>query len=189
MVVEQRSKASVAMDAYAEGDVSAFPVVYDELSVRLYAYLTRLTGSRVTSQDIVQQVFLNMHQARSTFQRGARVEPWAYAIARRLAVDWSRRIRKEPWLETVQRALEGPDNCPERMAVGRQLEQCFHRELTTIPVRLRESFLLTRIEGLSTAEAALVLGTSPANVKVRAHRAGLLLREKLGRLSFGRGSE
>ncbi len=176
------------MDAYAEGEEEAFAVVYDELAPRLHAYLRRLCGSHTTSQDILQQVFLNIHQARSTFARGAAVEPWAYAIARRRAIDWARRTRREPWSEMVERALQSPEETPEQAAVGRQLAEHAQQELARVPELLREAFLLTRLEGLSTAEAADVLGTTRTNVKVRAHRASLLLRERLSRLRFGKES-
>ena len=48
-----------------------------------------------------------------------------------------------------------------------------------LPERLRGAFILREIEGLSTAEAAAVLGISEGAVKVRLHRARLLLREEL----------
>ena len=48
--------------------------------------------------------------------------------------------------------------------------------LMTLPVRQREAFVLIRFEGLSLAEAALVLGATQAAVKILVHRAYVVVR-------------
>jgi RNA polymerase sigma-70 factor, ECF subfamily len=72
-----------AMTRYACGDESAFVLVYDALSPRIYGYLVRQTGESTRAEDILQQTFLQIHRARGTFFPGAEVVPWAFAIARR----------------------------------------------------------------------------------------------------------
>jgi RNA polymerase sigma-70 factor (ECF subfamily) len=51
--------------------------------------------------------------------------------------------------------------------------------LGSLPESLRSVFVLRDIEGLSTAETAVVLGLTETNAKVRLHRARLALRERL----------
>lgn len=181
-VLHQRSAASLAMDAHAEGAPKAFTLLYDELSPRLLRYLKRLTGSTSASHDLVQQVFLNMHQARGTFLTGSRVEPWAYAIARRRAIDWARRTRNESWSGMVERALTTEDESPEATVAVLQLEDQLRTAMALVPETQREAFLLVRLEGFSVEEAANILGTTRSAVKVRAYRAGLLLRRLLAHL-------
>ena len=55
------------------------------------------------------------------------------------------------------------------------------------PPSLRAAFLLRDVEGLSTAEAAEALSVTEASLKVRLHRARLLLRERLSAFVVGRG--
>ncbi len=65
------------------------------------------------------------------------------------------------------------------MAV-RRLGRRIMEELERVPEQHREAFTLVQIEGLSMAEAAEVLGTTVAAVKLRAHRAYEALRSALG---------
>ena len=51
--------------------------------------------------------------------------------------------------------------------------------IAALPPSLRAAFLLRDVEGLSTAEAAEALSLTETNLKVRLHRARLLLRERL----------
>ena len=86
-----RSRADAAMERYADGDESAFATLYDEVAPRLLRFTSRQLRSAAAAEDVVQQAFLQMHVARGQFTRGAAVLPWAYAIARRLVIDLSRR--------------------------------------------------------------------------------------------------
>lgn len=176
----ERSRASLAMDAYADGDSAAFATVYDELSPRLYAYVRRMTRLDSVAQDIVQQSFLNLHNARGRFVRGSLVEPWVFAIARRLTIDWSR-LEKRSWDPETLDSVASEEHGPESDAHQSALLTAVRAELESVPQKLREAFLLVRLEGFSTAEAAEVLGTTATAVKIRAHRAGVLLRPRLAR--------
>jgi RNA polymerase sigma-70 factor, ECF subfamily len=49
-----------------------------------------------------------------------------------------------------------------------------------LPENQRTAFALIRIDGLSVAEAAELLGTSASAVKLRAHRAYVALEQQLG---------
>src|SRR4051794_16522471 len=91
---DERSRADLAMDRYADGDDSAFEILYDELAPRLHRFAFRDTGSRSAAQDAVQHVLLQIHSSRARFVRGAAVLPWAYAIARRLLMDGRRKAAR-----------------------------------------------------------------------------------------------
>src|SRR4051812_28029949 len=81
---------NAAMDRYACGDAGAFASLHRALFPRLLAYLTRMSGSSTVADDLVQETFLRMHRARSTFAAGGAVLPWAYAIARNVHIDHAR---------------------------------------------------------------------------------------------------
>jgi RNA polymerase sigma-70 factor (ECF subfamily) len=83
------------MDRYALGDDGAFAELYDLIAPKLLAFLSRQTGQRARAEDLVQQTFLQMHCARDTYVTGADVVPWAFAIARRLAIDAYRKNKRE----------------------------------------------------------------------------------------------
>ena len=99
-----RSKASEAMARYAQGEAGAFAVVYDELAPKLHGYLRRKLKNEAAAEDVLQQTFTRMHLSRARFAAGARVEPWAYAIAHSAAVDFLRAEQRRQGSEFVEEA-------------------------------------------------------------------------------------
>ena len=183
MIGDWKEAADDAMDRYARGDDRACSELYDLLAPRLYSFLVRRTRDAASAEDLLQQTFLQMHCARRHFAQGAQVMPWSFAIARRLLID---RFRKEG-REVLSDDAEGGhhesvavDDSPEKIVGCRRLTRRVAQELARIPAAHREAFELVRYDGLSMAEAAEVLGTTVAAVKLRAHRAYETLRETLG---------
>jgi RNA polymerase sigma-70 factor, ECF subfamily len=176
-----------AMDRYAAGEDSAFGEVYDRLVPRLYGFLLRQTRDRTRAEDVVQGTMLRIHRARDRFEPGARVVPWAFAIARRLLVDSYRRGGREVLVTATGEDDEDPfaaiasvDAPADDVAVARELAARIAAELERLPENQRVAFELLKQEGLSVAEAAETLGTTASAVKLRAHRAYEALRAALG---------
>ncbi len=89
---DDEAEADQAMDRYAEGDDAAFAVVHRALADRLRAFLIRMAKSPTVADDLLQETFLRVHRARGSFERGGRVVPWGYAIARNVYIDHTRSI-------------------------------------------------------------------------------------------------
>lgn len=99
---------------------------------------------------------------------------WAFTIARRLLIDEHRKIR-EP--VDVDRATPEP---PDVIAGKHRLGDRILSELARLPQGHREAFELLHLDGLSTAEAATIVGVTRVAIKLRVHRACAALRKKLG---------
>src|SRR5258708_3867781 len=126
------------MDRYAAGDAAAFEDLYGLLAPRLYGYFLRHTRQAATTEDLVQQTFLQIHGARGRFIRGARVMPWAFAIARRLLIDRARKGRLEPLLgndESLPALSEQRAYAPlsDDIVHAKQLGSAIDRELERLP--------------------------------------------------------
>jgi RNA polymerase sigma-70 factor (ECF subfamily) len=185
-IVQPRTDADVAMERYAGGDNAAFGQVYDALSPRLYGYLLRQTRDHARAEDLLQQTMLQIHRARDRFIAGAEVMPWAFAIARRLLVDDIRRNRRVI-LSDDGNADAGTSDLARADDIVHAGEMAIRvqRILEQLPHSQRAAFELIKQEGLTVAEAAQVLGTTVAAVKLRAHRAYEALRAALGDLDAG----
>lgn len=188
-VVDARSSepaADAAMDRYACGDASAFSEVYDLLAPRLCGYLFRQTRDTWRTEDLLQQTMLHIHHYRARFVRGARVVPWAFAIARRLFIDSLRRRKFEGSLPTYDNGadatvhLVSDDRPADDAMYGAELGRLMQRELERLPEGQRAAFELVKHDGLTLAEAAAVLGTTVTAVKLRNHRTYVALRTALG---------
>jgi RNA polymerase sigma-70 factor (ECF subfamily) len=175
--------ADAAMERYADGDDAAFEALYDCLAVRLERFIRRHVRDASRSDDLLQETFLRMHRARGTFQPGAAVLPWAFAIARRLVLDDVRRDRRTPAVvddDPWQTLPAPPADRPEELAEARQLARRFTDALARLPAGQRTTFELLKQDGLTLVEAAAVLGVTVTAVKLRAHRAYEFLRAALG---------
>lgn len=188
--VQPRSDADMAMERYAGGDAAAFGQLYDALAPRLFGYLFRQTRDRARAEDLFQQTMLQIHRARDRFIPGAEVMPWAFAIARRLLVDGMRRGRREVLADDgeadagVWAGVWAGPTAIDLVAAG-ELSDQIQSVLARLPTSQRTAFELIKQEGLTVAEAAQVLGTTVAAVKLRAHRAYEALRAALGETAIG----
>jgi RNA polymerase sigma-70 factor (ECF subfamily) len=102
--------------------------------------------------------------------------PWSYAIARNAYIDSLRRRRNFDVapiddLPDSSPALADPRTSPDGEVRAAEILNIVKTTLAKLPIKHREAFILVRFEGLTIAEAARVLDTSEASVKVRAFRA------------------
>ena len=175
--------ADAAMERYSKGDEAAFAELYDAIAPRLLGFLRKATRDDVAAEDLIQQTLLQIHRQRGSFIPGARVMPWAFAIARRLMIDSARRRRLERRLFSDAPAADWMTYEPtaamataDELLHARRLKWRVQQRLDALPEAQRTAYQLLQQEGLSLKGAAEVLGTSVTAVKLRAHRAYAALR-------------
>jgi RNA polymerase sigma-70 factor (ECF subfamily) len=149
------------------GNAHAYRVLLSQLAVRLRTFYGRRLGRDAADlEDLVQETLLAVHSRRATYDRGSPVTGWVYAIARYKLIDFLRRrkVRAALGLDDCEELFTADDN--EQVAAARDVAQL----LANLSERQREAIQLTRIEGLSTEEAALRSGQSESLIKVSVHR-------------------
>ena len=78
------------MERLQQGDPDACRLLLDDIGPAITRFLrTRVAIDEV--EDVYQEVFMALFQARHTYEAGRPLEPWLYAIARNVAADHSRR--------------------------------------------------------------------------------------------------
>ncbi len=170
------------MQRYVDGSSAAFEALYRRVSPQVYAYLTRLTRDPARAEDLLQVTFAKVHRARDSYLGGAPVLPWVLAIARRSFFDERRAAGSRP--EDLSPDGIMPE-IPEPHTFPLELSEAVEMALVQIPLAYREAIELTKISGLSVAEAAEVLEATPSTVKVRVHRGYALLRKQLEEYAQG----
>lgn len=165
------------MERYVDGDSGAFDLLYQRSSPKLFGYLLRLTRNRERAEDLLQVTFAKVHRARGSYLRGAPVLPWFIAIARRSFLD----ERRSAKVRTEDLSPDGtlPEPKGEGGELGNDVTEALERALGSLPEAYREAIVLTKITGLSLAEASEVLGATPTALKLRVHRGYAQLRERL----------
>jgi RNA polymerase sigma-70 factor, ECF subfamily len=151
------------------GDEAAYREALTCIAGRLRAYFGRRMLSLPDDvEDLVQETLLALHLQRGTYDPALPVGAWVHAIARHKLVDlWRRRGRRELLHEPL-------DDLDERFHPVVQDELPTRRDLLvlldSLPAAQRQAIVLTRIEGLSMAEASLRTGVSVSALKVQVHR-------------------
>jgi RNA polymerase sigma-70 factor (ECF subfamily) len=137
---------------------------------------------------VAQEVFLRAWRGLSRFEERARFSTWLYRIAfneaqRRLAKAGPPTVTTDPSSPDVEdRVAAIPESAhlgPEATALDREFERTLERALSRLPGDWRAAVVLRDIEGLSTEEAAAVVGVRQAAFKSRLHRGRMQLRALL----------
>ena len=151
------------------GDDAAYEAALQRIAARLRGYLRRRMQSQPDDvEDLVQETLLALHVQRGTHDADLPVGRWVLAIARHKLVDlWRRRGRQE--------SLHDPlDDLDERHLPAADDEGPARRDLLKLldelPQAQRMAIVLTKIDGLSVAEAAARTGASESAIKVQVHR-------------------
>src|SRR3954462_11093253 len=76
---------------YSSGDAAAFDVLYARHRAGVFRYLLRQCGSRAAAEELVQDIWLNLMQARDLYQVQAKFTTWLYTLAHNRLIDHFRR--------------------------------------------------------------------------------------------------
>lgn len=164
---------------YQRGDEAAFEVVYDRFAKPIFRFLRRFIGDTSAAEDLTQQVFLRVHQARATFDPHRSLRTWIFTIARRLALNALDQRSRAPALGVpADIASESPS--PEAVVARRDASAALNAALMTLPADERDVLLLSKYEDLSYAELGEIVGCSADAAKMRVHRALKNLGKALG---------
>jgi RNA polymerase sigma-70 factor (ECF subfamily) len=155
--------------AAQSGDEKAYAESLFLMAGQLRAYFRRRMPFLASdAEDLVQETLLAVHLQRGTYDANYPVTAWLLAIARYKLVDlWRRRGRREDLHDDV----DDLDGLP---MVGEQADVHASRDLSlllqALPVSQRQAIELTKLEGLSIAEASNRSGLSESSIKVLVHR-------------------
>ncbi len=160
------------------GDVSAFEQLYDRHKARVFARLTKLIGPVPDCEDLLQQVFWQLHRALPRFRGASSLTTFLYRIASNVTYDYLRKRSKRRISDDddalAELACTLPN--PEEWSHARHQLDVLFTAMTRLKPHRRMAFVLVVIEGLSIEDASVQLGTRPSVIKQRvAHaRADLL---------------
>ncbi|WP_166543937.1 RNA polymerase sigma factor [Acutalibacter sp. 1XD8-36] len=152
----------------------AAPLTMDEVvtvySRTVYAIALAKTGTREDAEDVFQEIFLSYVRKRPKFEDERQGRVWfSRATVYCCKMLWRTKKRHET---LPMEAAEGIE-----FTSGEDRELLM--ELRNLPKKHREVLELIYFGGLSTGEAAKVLGCSPNAVRIRLSRARTALEKRL----------
>jgi RNA polymerase sigma-70 factor, ECF subfamily len=170
------------------GDLDALSALLTRYQYRLYRYLVRLVRDQAEAEDLFQQTWVRVAEKISHFDPRRNFEPWLFALARNLAIDYLRRARPQSLDEPAGDAESGETAAArlaseERPVTDRILERERASKLAgaleNLPLPYREVLTLRFQEEMKLEEIAEVLEVPLSTVKTRLRRSMDRLRQTL----------
>jgi RNA polymerase sigma-70 factor (ECF subfamily) len=153
----------------------AFLETITQLRPRLHRYCSRMTGSVLDGEDVVQDALFEAYRKLEQYDDSRPLGPWLFRIAHNRCIDWLRRRGVRVEAET---ASMGPDYVmpanPAVLGVGRAVEQL----VISLPAKERACVLLKDVFDYTLEEIAELVSSTVGGVKAALNRG----RSKLAAL-------
>ena len=177
-----------------ERSPAAFQQLFSAYSDKIYRLAVSILENEDDAEDIVQEVFTRFFENLDRFEGRSKIGTWLYRVAYNASIDRLRKYRSRPVAE-LDISFEDEIPLPDELndwseSAGtvfdqQEIRQKLEDAIQSLPETLRVVFLLRDVEELSTLDTANILEITPGAVKVRLHRARLLLRDTLSGIFEG----
>jgi RNA polymerase sigma-70 factor (ECF subfamily) len=171
------------MLAYGSGDAGAFERLYARHKGPLYRYVLRSVKARGEADELFQDIWMKVIEARARYQPKAKFTTWLYTVAHNRMVDhWRSRglaivASTDDEESAVPEPAAPPSAEPHRIDEARETLERLTAAVAALPLAQREAFLLHHEAELSVAEIAAATGANEEAAKSRLRYAMNKLRE------------
>ena len=161
------------------GNQRAFNELMGRHEDRVFAVCIRLMRNREAALDAVQDTFLTVFRKIDQFRGDSSFSTWLYRVAVNTCYDHLRRAKRRQ-TEPLPEGNDPIDLGTESDISAVELRPNLNLALGALTEEFRSAVLLVDVEGLSVADASLVLEIAEGTVKSRLHRARKKMAEILG---------
>jgi RNA polymerase sigma-70 factor (ECF subfamily) len=144
----------------------------------LHQFIRRRVADEATAEDLLQEVFLKIHQQGAQLRDARRLESWIYQITRNLIIDYYRSHHHHMTTPEDVEGLDLPEEIPDDDIVS-ELLPCVRAMVLALPDQDRQALILTEYQGLTQKELGERLGLSFSGAKSRVQRAREKLKQEL----------
>ena len=188
MATELRDEPRMIASILA-GNAQLFHELIRPYERRVYAMALSFLRNEADAEDATQEAFLKAFRNLPSFRGDAKFGTWLISITLNEARS---RIRRRDAVK--MESLDGPEDeeghvspaqltdwkeIPSEALERKEIRHLLHKAVTALPLIYREVFQLRDIEQMSVNEAAAALGITISSVKVRLHRARMMLQKHL----------
>jgi len=169
----------------------AFDEFVDRFGERIFGFGMRICGEREDARDVFQETLLQAFRSLKDLKDPKALRAWVYRVTANACLMKRRKGKFEPRRELSleelmpgdrgQATFEIPDTShdPEDLLSRRELRKDVRRAIDDLPPHYRVVLILRDMEQLSTRETGRVLELPESTVKMRLHRARLMVRKEL----------
>jgi RNA polymerase sigma-70 factor (ECF subfamily) len=175
---KEKRIADELFDQIKSGDQKALELLFSIYFPRLNDFARNVVKDDVISQDIVQDVFVNVWEKRADIEI-INLEAFLFRLVRNRCIDYIKHLKvvnnrmQEIQISSKYEELYRIDfigNEPY-VLIEQELKQKIEKTIQSLPDRCREVFILSRINGLKNKEIAEKLNINIKNVERHLSRA------------------
>ena len=179
------------LDAIRRDDPAAFESFVRRYGGRILGFGMRVCGDQEAAKDVAQETLIQAYRSLKDVQDPQALRSWLYRVVSNACLMRRRKKKYEPRRElsleelmpsgSEEASIEIPDAraLPDDEAAREEMREAVHAGIRELPVDYRMVLLLRDIEQLSTRQTAEALDLNESTVKMRLHRARLMLRKVL----------
>jgi RNA polymerase sigma-70 factor (ECF subfamily) len=171
------------------GETQQFHELIRPYERSVFVMALSLLQNEADAEDVAQEAFLKAFRNLASFRGEAKFGTWLISIALNEARSRIRR-NKTVRVDSLDQDPDGPGQIspallrdwreiPSQVLERGEMRVMLQEAVAALPENYREVLLLRDVEELSTLEAATVLQISTASIKVRLHRARMMLQKDL----------
>ncbi|MBX7205786.1 MAG: sigma-70 family RNA polymerase sigma factor [Bacteroidia bacterium] len=144
--------------------------IWEKFSAPLRGYLVKKTNNSFAADDLLQEVFIRIHQKSATLHSSKNLRSWVYTIAHHVLMDYFRKNK-----------TEGETSLPEDFEIAGEetkadMRNCIHPFIERLPEPYRSTLRKTEFEGIKHQVIAAEEGVSLSAVKTRVQRGREMIR-------------
>lgn len=165
------------------GESRLFENIMQRYNQRLYRTARAYRIPDADCDDLLQQSYINAYEKLDQFRGDAKFSTWLTRILINNCLMY-KRVR-QPLQDEISTQLENiiplaeKFSTPEKKLMQKEMKQLLESAIEKLPDDYRTVYIMREIEDLNVKETADCLGLSESNVKIRLHRAKILLRAQL----------
>ncbi|NUP05764.1 MAG: RNA polymerase sigma factor [Polyangiaceae bacterium] len=152
-----------------KGDKEAFRELFRRHRADVARLAYRMLGSATELEDVVQEVFLQVHKSLGDFRGQSKFSTWLHRVTVNVVLMNRRAARSRPVFAAEALSENEPDAGvrPDDEAARRRRLDAFRRVLDRLPEKKRTVFVLHEIEGLAPAEISTIVDAPVLTVRTR----------------------
>lgn len=171
--------------ALKNGNTDAYTFLVEQYNQKLCVYAFSLSHDHNLAEDIVQNVFIRVWQQRAKLKSDFAVQSFLYKLVYNEFIDQYRKMKstmaiEKKYIDALDVVLEEDDKTGVEKLIA-----LVKKEIENLPPKCKQTFLLSKQEGLTNIEIAEYLNVSIKTVEAQITKAFSIIRKKVGNKTNG----
>lgn len=169
-------------------DREAFKTIVEQWKDMVYNTALGILQNEEDAEDIAQEVFIQVFESINDFKEESKFSTWIYRITVTKSLDYIRKKKRKKRFAWIQGLYGSNDeemiDAPDFMHPGIKMENkedaaILFKAIEKLPEKQKAAFILNKVENLSYAEIAQIMGTTTLAVDSLFQRSKKNLRKDL----------